>query len=320
MSLFNMTSSGAARGALFLALIALAGCRSEVPSGKRPAVVIAMIDTLRADYVGAYGFAGPISPAIDRIAAEGVVFESCSAPAPWTKPSIASLFSGLEPEVHQVLTEQGKYRERGKAGESERFNVLADDIDTLAEAFQSAGYRTAAFVANPWIRPELGFAQGFDEFHGDENAAQAEPGTKFPGGVVLDQLRDFLVRRPQEKPVLLYLHFMEVHGPYDAPEEDYRAIVSSDSLGPPQPLLPVRFKLMPPYLRTASWVDEAEAKDVRTWRARYAAGVRVVDRHIATLRQQLEQAGIWDDAIVVVTSDHGEQLYDHQGWDHGYSL
>ena len=301
-------------------LLSLPACH-RLTFGPRPSVVVVMIDTLRADYVGAYGFAGGITDSIDSIAREGVLFRRCWASAPWTKPSIATFFTGLDPEAHRVLTERGQYHARKRSGQHQVLDVLAPELTTMAEAFQAAGYRTAAFVANPWIRPELGFGQGFDEFHGDTGSGAA-PGAeaKRPGSGLLDALREYLGRRRDKAPVFLYLHFMEVHGPYDAPDEDYQAVLPSESLGPSEILPLIRFKTMPPYLQAVPWADDPEAQDLRTWRAHYGAGARQVDDYIGELKRQLQAVGIFDDAIVIVTSDHGEQLYDHQGWDHGYSL
>ncbi len=136
---------------------------------ERPSFVVVLVDTLRADYLGAYGFEGAISPNLDRLAAESLLFESCFANAPWTKPSIATLFTSLPPSVHGV-TDMGQPT---WSGEGDLMQVLPDEAETIAERFQVAGYRTAAFVANPFISPRYGFSQGFEVFRAEGETTEA---------------------------------------------------------------------------------------------------------------------------------------------------
>ena len=127
-----------------------------------PSIIFILIDTLRADYLGTYGFPCNVSPAIDRFAAQSVVFENAFAQAPWTKPSVASIFTSFHPEQHGVLTHRGRYGDPSTP--TDETDVLPEEALTLAECLHAAGYATAAVVANPWILRELGFAQGFETF------------------------------------------------------------------------------------------------------------------------------------------------------------
>ena len=302
----------AVSGALLAALLAGAGCDRTEPPGKPPVVLI-MADTLRADYVGAYGFQGDVSPHVDALAAGGVVFENCVAQSPWTKPSIATLLTGLYPEVHKVLTENGQYRD--KSSRKLETDALSDDAATLAEQLKAEGYATAAFVANPWIRDGHGFGQGFDVF--DTEGADNE----MPGSEIVARALAWLEERDPDTPYFLYLHLMDVHGPYTAAEEHFAALAgSSAAAGPPAPLNEALYQRIPPYLRAPEWAQRPESRDVRVWRQRYAAGMRSLDAAVGSLFAQLRERGDFDDALVVFTSDHGEELYDHGRWDHGYSL
>jgi arylsulfatase A-like enzyme len=151
----DSVSTRAPRGAAFrvalacvLAVLGAAGCEPE-PSPK-PNVVLIVIDTLRADHLGAYGYDKPTSPRLDALAGEGARFANARATSSWTLPSVASMLTGLYPAAHGA--------ERNDA-------ALAVEADTLPEAFQDAGYLTAAISANPaFVTPLQGFAQGFDEF------------------------------------------------------------------------------------------------------------------------------------------------------------
>lgn len=296
-----------------VAVACLAGCRSSAPPPERVPVVLIMADTLRADYVGAYGFRGDVSPNIDALAADGVVFENCVAQAPWTKPSIASLFTGLYPEVHKVLTEEGKYRDT-KARKRET-DTLSDDAATLAEQLRGHGYATAAFVANPWVRAGHGYAQGFDVFNADGAA------NEMPGSEIVARAEAWLGERAKGEPYFLYLHLMDVHGPYRAADEHFAALADSSATdGEPILLDEVRFRQIPQYLRAAEWTKAPEARDVRVWRRRYAAGLRSLDAALAPLFETLRRRGEFDKALIVFTSDHGEELFEHGRWDHGFFL
>jgi arylsulfatase A-like enzyme len=284
-----------------------------------PSIVFVLIDTLRADYLGTYGFEGGISPHLDALAGESVVFERCFAQAPWTKPSIASLFTSLEPQTHNVLSHKGKYGEQpGAQVPTRRTEVLSTEATTLAETLQAGGYATAAIVANPWIQPPQGYAQGFDHFEGEFDGQVAS--NIINAAPVLAGARVWLKNRPLDRPFFLYIHLMDVHGPYDAPEDDYRAVLASPSLGPERPLDAAEMQAIRGYLKRPPWVSRPEAADLRTWRARYAAGVRTLDRHLGVFFDELRDAGMLEHTVVVVTSDHGEELADHGGWDHGYQL
>ncbi len=114
----------------------------------RPNIVVYLIDSLRADRLGSYGYAKPVSPAIDAFAETALVFDEATANSSWTKSAVASIFTGLWPGSHRAITREDK---------------LPADAFTLAEALREAGYATAAFSTNPSIAAEFGFDQGFDE-------------------------------------------------------------------------------------------------------------------------------------------------------------
>ncbi|HEY8516331.1 MAG TPA: sulfatase [Candidatus Binatia bacterium] len=297
--------------AIALAVAAAALAWRGTEPERRPSIVLVTVDTLRADALGAYGFEGPVSPHIDALARESIVFERAFAQAPWTKPSIASLFTSLQPDTHRVVTHRGLYGGAGHEGT----DALPADAVTLAEALRDAGYATAAFVANPWLLPEHGFAQGFDVFDAEPVLGQA-PGA----AVILRRARRWLEKRDPERPFFLYLHFMDVHGPYDAPDADYEAVRESPGLPASRTLTAAEKALLRPYLTRVPWVSEPGGDDLRTWHARYLAGVHELDRELGPFVDELRASGALDQSIFVLTSDHGEELLEHGNWDHGHAL
>lgn len=301
--------------ALTCLALALSGMGCARPGAEPPNIVVLVVDTLRADHLGTHGFPGDISPALDRLAGEALVFDNAFAQSPWTKPSTASLFTSLYPQVHRVTTHEGEdwggLPESGDGGSK----VLPPQAVTLAEVLRDHGYRTAAFVANPFISAHFGFDQGFDSYdvrlEYERNRAEH----------LVAAARAWLVARDPGQPFFLYLHFMDVHAPYDAPQADYRALEGSASadgrvLRPDQ--MPDRrfhnIEVRP------TWATAADRRRVDYWRTRYASGVRKLDREVGALLSFLADNGLDDSTIVVLTSDHGEELFEHGSWSHGFSF
>ncbi len=281
---------------------------------RHPNIVLVLVDTLRRDYLGFHGFEGEISPNLDWLAKESVVFENAFSQAPWTKPSVASLFTAFTPDRHGLDNHEGLLGPR--VNEALATGVLPAEAVTLAEALKAVGYRTAALVANPWLDARYGFDQGFDSYEIVETLPS-----------MLERARGLV----GEGPFFLYLHFMDVHGPYDAPEEDFEAMAKSASLD-------VRSRPgdrveLPAYLRGIPWFGDEEFESrgfdevisfrltrSHTVRARYAGNVRDFDRRIAPYLNEIRNSALNDSTMVVLTSDHGEELLEHGGFDHGFNL
>lgn len=252
----------------------------------RPAgVILISIDTLRADRLGAYGWHRATSPAIDRLAREGVLYEHVSAHAPSTLLSHASLFTSIVPQRHGASHVRGRLPDPG--------------LSTLAEAFAEAGYRTAAFHDGGQMAPEFGLDRGFDIFV----ATPHDDGHRFAetAEVALEWIAD----RDDPRPFFLFLHTYEVHHPYRPPAQLWRQVAPG---GPP----PTTVEIVE--LEEANWGGVTPSADRRAAiEIAYEVGIRSVDEAIARFRSELETLELWDDILVAVTSDHGEEFGEH-GW------
>lgn len=283
----------------------------------RPPVVLVVVDALRADRLDAGGEEA-LAPTLDAIAREGVVVERALAPAPWSQPSIASLFTGLYPGVHGVTRYETAFEAAVEGHPATR--VFPDRFRTLAEVLRDAGYETAAFVANPFVAASFGFDQGFDHY------ASPPPGESWRGDQLADAATAWLDGRDTSRPPFLYLHFMDVHGPWDAAPSRLEPLIDAvDALDAPRRLSVAereRLGYLGRLPRDA--VDPARharlSDTLEYWRARYDGAVRELDAHLGALVAALRKRGLWDASLVIVTADHGEALLDGGRWGHGGSV
>lgn len=267
----------------------------------RPNVVVILVDALRADRLGVYGYGRDTSPRIDALASESIVFGNVYAQSPWTKPSIPTLFTSLYPVQHGVY--EGEAHVGGGRLESD---VLDDSFTTLAEVFASAGYETLGLVNNAHLEPEGGFAQGFDRYeHGSFTAAEIN--AKFLG---------FLATREDDRPFFAYLHYLDAHWPFQ-PESPFRERFVGNS---PEASLFDRdsWKGLRERINDASLelneIDRARLQD------QHDGGVGQLDHRLGQLFDALRAQGLLDQTVLLLTSDHGEELLDHGAVGHGGTL
>ena len=249
--------------------------------------------------MGAYGYPRATTPNIDALAARGVVFEATASAAAWTKPSVPSYFTGRYPRQHGVY--QGSRTQGGKL----TTDVLAETEQTLAEVFQAGGYQTVGVVANSVIKGNTGLAQGFDTYAYRDTIAEG----------IRAMFEQWLDQREASAPFFAYVHFNDVHLPYEPPGE-YRtafgdgtkgAIFSSDS-----------WKLVKREIREGK--RQIAPDDQQGLIDLYDGELRYTDAQIGELLADLDRRGLLDHTLVVVISDHGEELLDRGGIDHGSSL
>lgn len=258
------------------ALLPAAGCRRE---GPRPDVLLVTIDTLRRDHCSLYGYPVKTTPNLDALASRGITFEDAYAESATTAPSHAVLMTGRHFRTNGVT-------KNGAA-------IPKDDL-TLAEVLRSAGYRTAAFVSSFPLLTRFGFSQGFDAYDDNFEMEQASIGRRKEdsvphdryAGATLEHAAGWLAENPGDQPLFLWVHFVDPHAPYKAPEKF-----------------------------DAHW-PEGTPGPVK----RYDAEVHYADEALGRLLAMLEKRRPGRERLVVVTSDHGEGLGDHGWQSHGINL
>lgn len=265
----------------------------------RANVLIYMVDTLRADRVGVYGGAGAargLTPAVDAFAAGAVVFDDAVAQAPWTRPAVATLLTGLRPLRHGVTTLEDR---------------LADDALTLPEILGREGYRTAAFSTNWHVTEATGMAQGFDDFVFTPDDFHADAVNRR----VVEWLDGHGSGKRSGEPFFLYVHTLDPHAPY-APPAPFRRRFAPEA----PPGAGTREYLERIYAAGASGREEDRQRLLEPIPALYDGEVAYTDRAFGELLAALRDRGLEEETLVVFVADHGEGLDEHGHLGHGYDL
>jgi len=282
----DMQGAGPAPGVTLDWSIPHVACRSmpirRQPRPARPHVVLISIDTLRADHMSLYGYRRETTPFLDQFAKHAFVFERAFSTAPWTAPAHASMFTGLYPEQHRT-------------GRDDPYDPLPEDVDTLAGILRDAGYRTFGFTAGGVMAPESGLGRGFDRY---DSYARTRLRSYFPA--IFEE-----VERHASEPIFLFVHTYDVHGPYIQPRINRSFVADAED---PRVSDEEWSRIRTPGPHDYQRFERFEGlQDVV---AAYDSGIRYVDGEIELLFAPLRAAGVLDEALVIITSDHGEALYD----------
>jgi arylsulfatase A-like enzyme len=271
-----------------------AGCSAR--TGDPPeTIVLITLDTTRADHLGCYGYPRPTSPNIDEFAASAVVYDRALAPATWTLPSHASLFTGKFVSSHGAQYDaNGSLRLTSAIAGPESWNTfsvrtISPAERLLAELLQGAGYRTGAVVAGPWLKRVFGLDKGFDFF--DEDNITTENGRRADD--VTNRALAWLGETPRGRR-FLFLNYFDPHVPF-VPPDGFADRFSVEEVA-----------------RVDRRTEEAARKIVL-----YDAEIAFVDHHLGRLFAGLRAQDLYDGALIVLTADHGELLGEHGIAGHG---
>lgn len=276
-------------------------------------VLLVVVDTLRRDALGAYGSTAR-TPATDALAREGLRFDAAYAAAPWTKPSVASLFTAALPSQHRVATH---FEARELAGRRRpATDVLDARFETLAERYRAAGFDTAAFVANPWLAAGYGFEQGFERY--DDSQAHWNSDAASLGALA----RRWLSTHRAEAPFFLYVHYLDPHRPY-GPLDRERTLAAAEEIAndsrPVSATAARRIRRQATFADGSRAIDAGLAPTLRLLELAYLAGVERADRDIGDLVAAAR--ALPGETAIIVTSDHGESFFEHGDVEnHGTSL
>jgi choline-sulfatase len=283
--------------------------RAPGPPPVPAAIVLVVVDTLRADITSFQGHERQTTRHLDRLAANGAVFTHAYAPSSWTVPSMASLHTGLAPSAHGVVS--GSMR-ADRSGKVVRQQVLDESFTTLAEAVAAVGFSTVGVAANRHLSGKLGFDQGFDVYYDEARFMSAKALNKVIARHMGRAFGKHWAADWHERRPFLWLHYFDPHDPYTARLPWARAF-ADDYVEHPW--------LYPADQLLAELQDEYPAPDADYRDCAlplYEAEVAYWDDRFARLVQQLDAAR--DDVLIVVTADHGEEFAEHGGIGHSRTL
>ncbi len=250
-----------------------------------PLVVVVLLDTVRADRLAVYGHTRPNTPNLDALATDGIVFDDATSDASWTRASVATLFTGQSALTHGVLSRDAHLEPRWP---------------TLAERLRAGGFTTIAFSTNPNVLPFWGFARGFDRFVD----VGAESWIHNSDAAVVVDAALATIDASGTEPMLLYLHLNDAHAPYDPPPFEATALLGHyDPASPGRVLTP-----------------RASAAEVQGALDRYDAEIAYLDAQLGRFFTDVRRRGRYDEAMIVVVGDHGEEFLEHGGVYHGHTL
>jgi arylsulfatase A-like enzyme len=275
----------------------LAGCGGETRPAPR-GIVLILLDTTRADHLSVHGYDRDTTPRLERLAQRGTVFEAVQSTSPWTVPTMASLWTGTYPTQHGagVPADPGAPRQFTGPASLVGFD---GSVETLPRRLGGLGYKSYARVSNALLKLDC-FTQDFDE-------ALVKRATA-------DQIVDWALERVPsfaEEKFFLYLHFMDVHAPLRAPPDDLMRYLESR-------VAPRRYDAFAERIKAWDGFDAEEtlrstkrASFAKRRIAAYDGTLHFMDREIGRLLDAFDQAGLTEDTLFVVTSDHGEEMWDH---------
>ncbi|MBK7644521.1 MAG: sulfatase [Planctomycetes bacterium] len=292
--------------ALVLGLLGLACAPESKTPAAGPNVVVIVLDTVRPDYLSAYGAAQPTSPYLAKFAAQGTRYDRAWSTSPWTLPAHASLFSGTLPPFHRA---------------SQSTEHIAADVPLLAERLRAAGYQTVALTNNNWISHATGLDRGFDSLRDDWNIRERRraEGEKHP---TVQALKEWFQRgRKADKPFFLFVNLIDAHMPY-LPHWPGDARDFFGSTGQWEDAVNRLFPDTGMALLTRNYAlgQPPEEADLERLRNLYRGAIHRADSITAALMAQVDANSDPANTIVFVLSDHGENLGEHGQLSHVFNL
>jgi len=284
-------------------------CVSSAAAGQAPGdkagynVLILDFDTLRADRLGCLGDPRPLTPNLDALAARSYLFSNALSPSAWTLPATMSFFTSLYPHQHTITNKFSLFTETRK-----EIARLPERFTTMAEVFRRAGYQTAGFTGDAGVEARFGFGRGFDVYFDSVSFG----GFDRTMPMALDWLKAH-----QDGKFLLFVHGYDVHGQYPLPE----GFTSRFSKGYRGPFTGAESEFLDLRMRTIKQEPIAiSTADASFWSDWYDEKVLRADERFGRFWREFSALPAAKRTIVVVIADHGEQFYEHGGFDHGMTL
>ncbi len=274
-------------------------------------ILIYLVDCLRPDHLPFFNYQENLAPNMEQFSKDSIIFKNAFAQGSWTRLSVGALFTGLYPFAHRSITL--------KSG-------LADELTTLAEVLKKSGYHTIAISSNAGVKPYFNFNQGFEFFKYHSNLS----------GGISDKLNEYAISELKKKktPFFLYMHTMDLHRPYKLKKEFYPYFPKKITNHKRQ-LIPIERKtkreFYPSLLngtsdknrRLVPVIRKGEVKytvDLEEVISLYDAAIRQNDKSFGDLMKELKRLGLYENTMIILMADHGDEFYEHGDFAHGKTL
>ena len=299
-------------------------------------VILIVLDAVRHDHLSCYGYKNKTTPNIDLLAHEGVLFENAYASSSHTMESIPSLLTSCYASTHNVKNVT---------------SIIPKNLIILPEIFKNHGYKTSIFSVNPFVSPAYGYGRGVDDFYSlEENVIKIDKTVLgyqlnyfpaipvlqkifksvlkfsysfFPSEAAFNDVAPNLITQrvmrwisdTKEEPFFIYIHYDGGHAPYNPPETYWR-LFNPDHQGKPVQEFPMGWGIFLPFIKG----KQLPQQDIDSIIACYDGEIFYHDKCLGQLFKHLEELDLSEKTIISIISDHGEEIYEHQGWGHGHSL
>jgi arylsulfatase A-like enzyme len=262
-----------------------------------PNVILISIDSLRADHLGCYGYPKPTSPNIDALANESVMFTNAISTTTWTLPAHISMLTSLYPEVHQVINDGNKLSDKAVVP----LNKGGQGV-VCAETMKEAGYLTAGFVSGPYLSSKFGYNQGFDLY--DDYTINYSSNEESHRGITSPKIHQQVTKWLEQNycsPLFLFIHYWDVHYDYTPPppfdtmfDPDYTGTITGQDYEGNELINP-----------------QMPERDLEHIIALYDGEIAFTDSYIGKLMTYLKELDIYENTMVILTSDHGDEFFEH---------
>lgn len=265
----------------------------------KPDFMIFMVDALRADHVGAYGYGRDTTPTLDSLAAAGVLFENATSNANMTRLTVPSIFTLLYPST---------------LGMASTLTSMAPRTVTIAELMKNAGYQTLAYIPNPSMKKRLNFDQGFDVY--DDKIFYVRNFRSWESMSVINERVLGWLRGNRGRRFFIYIHSCDAHAPYSPPppyDTMFHDPAREETARNARPITDAEYARMHGYQRL-----DGDGGDLNYYVGLYDGEVRYTDDKLSELLAEMRALGVADNTVFFFSADHGEGFLEHGEWDHGH--
>jgi arylsulfatase A-like enzyme len=271
-------------------------------------VIVIGVDTLRADHLSSLGYERKTTPVLDKLASEGTIFQQSISAAPWTVPGFMAIMTGTYPSVHGVINKFKVFTKETK--KLSNLKEISPNIETLAEQFKKAGYATGGFTGDAGVSAKFGYNQGFDAYTDEVTFGGLENSNQ--------HAMKWLDGLPKNQKFFMFFHGYDLHGQFAGIGKDYKGTFApTNYTGPFKGTMEEEAKLREDQLVAPLAMTK---EDAAFWTAWYDSKIHDADARLQGFLDELKARDLLDKTVIVVVSDHGEEFYEHKGFDHGHAL